>query len=579
MAFPDSFVAACEQIGVDPNVLGQTEVPLLGQILAATIAAGSASSLPDPLGHSGDFLSTDGVTAFWAPVSGGTGLPGGLNGQLQYNNGGVAFGGITGATTNGTTLTLVAPILGTPASGNLANCTFPTLNQNTSGSAATLTTGRTLAITGDLTWTSPSFNGSANVTAAGTLATVNGNVGSFTNANITVDAKGRITAAANGSAGGVTSIAGTANEIAASASTGAVTLSLPTALTFTGKTVTGGTFASVTMTAPILGTPASGVATNLTGLPLTTGVTGILPVANGGTGTATPGLVQGTNITITGSWPNQTINASGGGGGGSPGTTANIIAVADGSGGWLATSVFINPSTNVMTGAVSVSSDSFLGATSATNKVNLNYFGGVSVEGSSITNNSTSVINFYTASQSYGVQFDSSGNIYAFTGSVNLGKSASPFANIYAQTGSFAVLDAATNTVATALTLTHATSATAAAGLGVAQAFQLPSDAGTNRTAGLFETYWVSPTNGAENSEIDVSVLSSGSKAVIAAFIPAGVNVNGKLFASTFVQGKLQTSVNATTGLIAGALAALTNASLVIYDATGTAYRVPAVTP
>jgi hypothetical protein len=46
-------------------------------------------------------------------------------------------------------------------------------------------------------------------------------------------------------------------------------------------------------------------------------VTGIVALANGGTGTATPSLVAGTNVTITGTWPNQTINASGGGGGGS----------------------------------------------------------------------------------------------------------------------------------------------------------------------------------------------------------------------------------------------------------------------
>jgi hypothetical protein len=37
---------------------------------------------------------------------------------------------------------------------------------------------------------------------------------------------------------------------------------------------------------------------------------GVLDVANGGTGTATPALVAGANVTITGTWPNQTIAAA-----------------------------------------------------------------------------------------------------------------------------------------------------------------------------------------------------------------------------------------------------------------------------
>ena len=64
------------------------------------------------------------------------------------------------------------------------------------------------------------------------------------------------------------------------------------------------------LTTANLGTPTAINLTNATNVPVNQ-ATGILPVVNGGTGTATPNIVGGTNIAVTGTWPNQTISASG----------------------------------------------------------------------------------------------------------------------------------------------------------------------------------------------------------------------------------------------------------------------------
>ncbi|MGA2426859.1 MAG: hypothetical protein ABSG07_22900, partial [Terriglobales bacterium] len=64
----------------------------------------------------------------------------------------------------------------------------------------------------------------------------------------------------------------------------------------------GGTLTGVTAGTGLTGGGTSGNVTVNLSTPVS--------VANGGTGTGSPGLIAGTNISITGSWPNQTINSA-----------------------------------------------------------------------------------------------------------------------------------------------------------------------------------------------------------------------------------------------------------------------------
>ena len=213
-----------------------------------------------------------------------------LSGTLPINSGG------TGQTTAPAAITALA---GTQVSGRylrsdgtntalaaIVAADVPTLNQNTTGTADNVT-GLVAVANGGTGTATPALVAGTNVSITGTWP------------NQTINS--------SGSSGTVTSVAA----------------SVPAFLSVTGSPIT---------TSGTLAITYSGTA---------------LPIANGGTGTATPSLVAGTNVTISGTWPNQTINSSGGGGG--SGTVTSVIAGTGLTGGTITTTGTIALDTTAVT--------------------------------------------------------------------------------------------------------------------------------------------------------------------------------------------------------------------------------------